>query len=248
LITPSVRVGQVVFDGGDADEGFTVATVTGLDGVDMRSASVDRPQAHGDFELPGFLAARIVTVSGKCFAESPERLGWYRRQLSGLLAGGGTGTVMFDWLGEKVSATGQRVGKPEFIDSVLPGRIADYVIQFRFPNPRLFGESHTFGPASSVSVHHYGNFTAAPVLTVSGSAAGYTIPGPNGKAFIVTQAITADSPHMIDMATGLLTVGGAVVTGGISRGDLWGVPAGSPLVMSVNNGLVLSATVRDTYI
>jgi hypothetical protein len=81
-------------------------------------------------------------------------------------------------------------------------------------------------------------------------ASGYTIEGPDGAEFSVTQAVTTGHPHTIDMRTGLLSVDGAVVYGQVSSGDTWEIPAGSAVSMTlvpVAGSGTLTATVRDTF-
>src|SRR5690606_2498931 len=98
-------------------------------------------------------------------------------------------------------------------------------LTFWAADPRTFGESRTFGPvatATSVATYHYGNFPATPVFTVAGSSpGGYEVQGQGGRRYIVTRPLAHGDPHIIDLATGLLRVGGAVVYGGVSRADSW---------------------------
>ena len=248
MTNPNVRVGGLTFFGGAGSDGFYIKDggLTGLfGGVGVRSDSIPRPQAHGDYDVPVFRSSRMVSIMGPCEADSEERLDFYDRQFTGLLADGQSGRVVFDMPGGPRWGDA-RLAANEF-EPVLWGRRADYMLQLRFANPRLFGEARTF--AEGVPAFHFGNFPAAPVLTVtSASAGGYTISGPSGKQFIVTAPLVSGHPHTIDMATGLLEVDGVVVFGGVSRADTWAVPAGAQGTMTVSGTAVLSALVTDTYI
>lgn len=221
------------------------------DGVDMRRDSVERPQAHGDFELPGFLASRVSSLSGWCRADSHAELLHFRSILTGILGHGGTGKLVARWGGDPRWGMAGRAGPaPKFKVRAKTPRIADWQLQLWFPDPRLYGETRVF--AAGELAHHYGNFPAAPVFTVSGSMpSGYTINGPAGKKYIVTRAVTSGAPHTIDMATGLLSVGGAVVFGAVSRADTWGVPGGAQVahtLVPVSGSGSVSVAVRDTFI
>src|SRR5690554_4546514 len=186
-----VRIGQMVFHG-FADDGF-VLEPGGFkgwdDGVDVRRDMTDRPGAHGSFDVPGFLDSRVVALSGFCFADSEERLSWFRSQLTGLGANGDSFRVVVDHHGSTLWADARLASKPLF-EADGGHASARFEIQFWFADPRKFGESRTFGPAASITAHHYGNFPSAPVLTITGaSASGYTITGPGGRQFVVTRAL-----------------------------------------------------------
>src|SRR5690606_35423009 len=156
---------------------------------------VERPQAHGEFDVPVFRTSRIVSITGPCLADSAEKLDWYSNQLTGLLADGQAGRVVFDIPGGPRWGDARLFDVPDF-EPVLWGERAAWQLQLKFANPRLFGETRTFGPGASVTAHHYGNFPATPVITVSGAApGGYTLTGPDGKQFIVTRPLVAGTPH-----------------------------------------------------
>ena len=218
------------------------------DGLGVRGDSVARPQAHGDFDVPTFFEPRIVALSGTCVAGSAQKLGWFRDQFKTMLVNGGR--VSFDHLGT-VRWGDARLApgtQPKFKVDSGDSLSARFQIQLKFANPRLFGETRTF--AAGTPAHHFGNFAATPVHTVTGvNASGYTINGPDGKTFTVSRAVTAGVPHVIDMATGLLKVGGAVVVGAVTSGDLWAIPGGAQVTHALTgSGLTLSTAVTDTYV
>ena len=256
-----VRVGNVTFFGSKAEtaaggvaSGFVI-TQNGLtgwdDGTNIRRNTVYREQAHGEFDVPGFQSGRVVSVAGICYATSAQQMRYYKAVLGGLLADGGSAQIIFDQVDATTWGFGHLTGQTRFTP-VLPASLSNYQIQFWFPDPRRYGPSNTFGPASSVTAVHYGNFTAAPVLTVAGSMpSGYTVAGPAGKVFTVTAAVVSGSPHTIDMATGYLTIGGVIQTGVVTVANTWGVPPGQTVTMTltpVSGSGTLTAAVKDTSI
>ena len=246
----SVRVGAVEFKG-LTDKGFLIGP-EGFKGWDdstpTKRQSVDRPWAHGAFGIRGFRDVRVVTLAGHCFADSEQQLNWYDSQLTGLLADGDIGRIVVEHSGVTTWADCYLDDETQF-DMIAAGALATFQIKFWCPNPRKFGDAHTF--ASGVPAFHYGNFPATPVHVVSGAMSGYTIYGPAGKQYVVTAPVVAGHPHTIDMATGYLSIDGAVVAGAVSQADTWAIPAGAQvthaLVPTSGSG-TLATTVIDTYI
>ena len=252
-----VQIGSVTFWGlliaQDNGEGFQINPdgFSGWDdGVDMRRDTSNMPQAFGSFDVPGFGDSRVLSLTGYCFANTPERLGWWRSRLTGI--GGDGGLVRVSVLHEGLTLWGDArlASKTKFDVMGSVGWVATYQLQLWFANPRKFGNTAIF--AGGVAASHYGNFPATPMHTVTGSAAsGYTINGPAGKAFVVTTPVVAGHPHTVDMATGFLTVDGAIVVGGVTQGDTWAIPGGSTATHTLTvpvGSAVLSTAVIDTYI
>lgn len=216
-----------------------------------KGQTVARPD-HGDFDLPVFKTARIVTIAGNALARSDVELQVMGSRLTGL---GGSGqllrmTVAMD--GRWTWADGRVVNEVQWPE-IYPGqKVAEFQVQFKFANPRKYGQTQMAGPGTTVLGEHRGNFPASPVLTVAGSmAAGYTINGPAGKAFVVTQAVVTGHPHTIDMATGLLSIDGATVYGAVAQGDLWTIPGGTSVSMTLvptSGAGTLASAVKDTFI
>lgn len=225
------------------------------DGVTVKGESVSRPSQHGDYELPTYLESRIVSLSGNCLADSPERLGQLRRQFTGLLVGA-VGNVVFEHLGSTVwGRAGLAPGvQKKFKVNAATSTDARFQLQLKFADPRLFGESRAFAAATSLSLQHYGNFLSLPVLEVTGSMpSGYSVNGPDGRKFTVTQALTAGQTHRIDMNTGRLYRNGVLQVGWVSRTETWGIPAGSlgvpyTLAPVSGTGLISAPSVLDTFI
>jgi phage-related protein len=255
-----VRVGAVTFHGSrlDTTSGFIIEPdgLKGLDdGVTIRRNIIDRPQRPGSFDTEGFPGDRIVTISGFCVTDTPERLNHLRSQLTGLLADGKSRPASFDFDGHSLSGAARLAAQTRFTRFGGDPTAARFQIQLWFPDPYLYGTLHRFGPVENdvaLVAHHFGNVAASPKLTVEGSMpGGYTIEGPDGKVYQVTAAATTGHPHTIDMATGLLRVDGDVIHGALGTVSTWTYPSGvivSQLLNPVTGSGTLTIDVRDTVL
>lgn len=218
-------------------------------GTEVRRDEVVIPGGHGSFDTPGLLSARVVSISGYAIARSQEKLGHLRGMLTGAGAAGDKLRIIVDLQGETLWADGRLTGQPSFVDSGGVRR-ARFQTQFWFPDPRKYGDTRT--SASGAGAFHYGNFPASPVITVTGSMpSGYTITGPVGRTYVVTQALTSGHAHRIDMRTGRLYLDGVLQVGAVSVGQTWAVPGGAAVVHTltpVSGTGVLSVAVTDTFI
>lgn len=224
------------------------------DGVDIRRESVARVQAHGDYDVPGFLTSRTVPYSGWCRAPDSETLLHYRSQITGLLADGSSAVMVVDRPGGSMWAPVRLASMTKFRVRAKTPRVADWQLQLWMADPRLFGDAVTFPTErhSLAEVHHRGNFPALPVLEIKGAATGgYTITGPAGKKYTVTRALVAGQTHRIDMRTGLLEINGVIVMGGVTIADTWAIPPGIHVphtITAVGGAASLTVTPPDTFI
>ncbi|WP_193596069.1 hypothetical protein [Microbacterium sp. YJN-G] len=244
-----VRVGGVTFHGSDPAaapvEGFVFVEFEGWnDAPSARGEKVPRPDAHGDFDLPVTRGPRLVTMSGWCRASSPERMGHFRSQLTGLLADGQLGRIIVDEFGVTQWADVRIYGDPRFRKRGR-SRYADWSIAFRSPDARKYGETREF--AAGETAVHYGNFPATPTHRVTGTAGGYTINGPSGKKFTVTSG-PGSGTDRIDMATGRVYRNGVLMLGIVSQGDLWTVGPGLPGVVHTISAGTLTTEATDTFV
>lgn len=217
-------------------------------GVEMRHDTIPRPSSHGDFDAPGFLSGRIITLSGLILTADDSAFEAAIKALEALLADGSAGELEVQQTSGTYTAEVRRHGAPD-IAVVVYGRVGRYQLQFWSPDPRRYGVTHTYGPGAVVAgVEQDGNFPAWPVLTVEGSAGGgYTVTGPGSKLITVTEPLVSGNPHTIDLSTGGLYVDGVRVVGGVSVYQPWSVPVGSSVSVSVSAGTV-TVEVRDTFI
>lgn len=246
------RLGSVEFKGSfdQPRHGFYIGSDQfdgWLDGTDVRGDMVDLPLAHGSFDLPRYRTSRTVTMGGLCYASSRRELLWMRSQFTGLLADGSSGRFTVDMEGWTTFADLRLAAQPTF--RRVPGGVpfAQYSLALWSPDPRIFGDTQTV-TGTSVTAFHYGNFPADPVVTVAGPrVGGYTITGPGGALFTVTQDPGAGHAHTIDFATGLVSLDGVVQSGVITNADTWTVGPGQQVAMSISSGS-MTVAVKDTYI
>lgn len=214
------------------------------DQPDVRSDDVARPLANGNFPPQSFLEAKDLRMAGFLVAKSHallvremNRMYRLRRELvrltvrePGLTTWGDVEVrkVRFDPLGFA----------PE----------ASFQIDLHMPDPVKTGASETF--ASGEVASHRGNYESTPILTVTttaGMPSGYRINGPDGKHYIVAQALTAGQVHEIDLETGWLYRNGVLQPAtAVSRAETWVVPAGPGFPMTlvpVSGSGVLAARV-----
>ncbi|QLD10888.1 hypothetical protein [Microbacterium oleivorans] len=220
------------------------------DGVTMRSETIARPQAHGDFDTPGYLSGRLVPMKGTCFADSMEDLEEMRDMFVGHGGDGGKFTVTVERNGRTLFGSArQAAGTTPTFEDIGTGRRAKWSASWWFPDPLKYGAAFDFPAGQTVLAVHRGNFPARPRLRVYGDAGGgYTITGPGGRLIVITRPLVAGQPHTFDTATGRLTIGGARALGGIARSDLFTLPPTSATTISVSNGLTLQVLGNETYL
>lgn len=248
-----IRTGSLeMFGNQPRHEGFNITRWRGWnDGVSAHQDQVAIPQGDGAYDVPSGLNSREINVEGYCEASSIEKLGWYRRILTGLPGVKLARQITVEVLGNTEWALGKVIDKPEF-DEWGGQPFADFSVDFWCPKPQIFGElANVDGPAKSVVANNYGNFPATSVLTINGSmAGGYIINGPLGRKFIVTEPLVTGRPHTIDMVNGNLYVDGALTFNRVSRADTWATPGGGSVVMSITGAGTgtITARTRDTTV
>jgi hypothetical protein len=248
-----VRMGGIDFHGGEGFDGFYMGA-EGLvgwdDSPDVRFDAIQRENADGDYDVPVYFGARVVTVSGFCYAKSSAELGVYRNRLMGVPAGSTRVTATVHGL--TTFADGSMAAASKFqVD--IPGRRAAYQFSRRCVNPKRYGglnESVSAGDGT-FTTSHYGNARAATKFIVAGTGDRWRITGPGGRSVLVTQRLYDGHPHVYDMLTGQLSIEGAVQYGGVDTADSWTIPPGRTLqhTLSVSGGsATATALTYDTYI
>lgn len=248
------RIGGLIFEGNPTTrEGLFTIGESGLSGwfekPPTRSfGGGDRPTADGGFDVPILTSARPITLNGHILASSQAELEHMKNQLTGLLPGGGAGKLVVDsdlgstWANVRV--VGARPGANK-------GEETDYTLQLVANDPRRYGETHTTEPGVSVSAYHYGNATATPVIYVTGvMPSGYTINGPGGRTFVVSQGLAAGQTHEIRMRSGWLYRNGVWQRTGVARAQTWGIPPGKQVLMTlspVSGSGSMTVLPTDTY-
>lgn len=221
----------------------------GDDAPSVRREAVARSGQHGAHEAPGYRDARVIALSGTIIAETPDKLQHMRDQLTGILAWGQAGRMTLHRPTGAVWAKVMLADTPTVKVRGVTQREATFQIQFWAPDPRLYGEVREY-PAG-VAATHRGNFPAAPELIITGPAPdGYTIAGPGGRQYVVTQPLAAGQTHRIDMVTGWLYRDEVLQTGAVQQARTWEVQPGLPGAVHTIAGAVGSFTVQltDTFV
>jgi hypothetical protein len=233
-------------DGTDStDSPYTITRITGLDdGVGTRRDAVDRPAAHGQFGLPGYLTGRPVTIEGEIYTHSPQEQDHAVLALSGILAAGGMGRLTLESGGETTWMLVQRNGAPT-ITRDRWGLFATYTLQLWAVDPRRYGETRAF--PGGQAAYHYGNFPATPEHEVTGTVGGYTISGPDGRAFTLSSG-PGSGTDRVDMASGRVYRNEVLLLGIVTQADLWAIPPGMPGVVQTVSAGSLTTTVVDTFV
>jgi len=221
------------------------------DSPDPKGESADRPNADGEFDLPVYSQARLITIGGNFHAKSHgqlhEAMNFFTGAMSGRLTVAGHGSVQW--------ADAKRNSGVKF--TPVTDVFAQWQVRLKCVDPRKYGDMNTYTVPSSTAyttVFHRGNAVGYPTVVVAGSMpGGYVLQSSGGAEYRVTTALTSGNPHTIDMATGLLVRGGSVVSGGVTRADIWRIQGGSTAtnmrLQPITTGTA-TATVSmlDTYI
>lgn len=218
-------------------------------GGETRQQNVERPGAHGLFDLPIYQGARVVTIDGHALAWSEYELGKLRRQVAAIGARGPRFRVFVEHQGETLSGVFRRGAKPTFEDAGVRHGLhrARFMIQLVAADPRLYGKDREYSAGEPVV--HYGNFPAAPWFEVVGPHPAYSI-GAGAKLFVVDTAVPAGSTDTISMASGWARRDGVLLRTSVSRADTWEVQPGLPGLVHMFSGDSSKFTVRvtDTYV
>jgi phage-related protein len=243
-------IGGILFEGAPADptEAFVIDPEgwSGWDeGVTMRRDETARPGTHGAFDAPGFMSARVVSISGWIIAPTPSALATMRTQLTGLLSDGGSDTLTVETAAGETWAEVRLAGQTAVTVQGSETE-ARFQVQFWSPDPRRYGAAHSFGPGASLTtVEHDGNFPAIPIVTVAGAVtAPYTVAS-QGHSVTVTQSVTSGHEHTIDMGTGWVYLDGVLQSGVTSAVDVFTIPPGGPV--TVTGPSTMTVDVVDTY-
>ncbi|KKX97742.1 phage distal tail protein [Microbacterium sp. Ag1] len=235
-------------------EGFALVDFEGWgEPPSMESESISTPGRPGITDAKGEHGARLVTMGGWFRVVRMEDMFEHRRAFAGLLSGGQASTLVVDELGETETATVRKFGEARFRRRGSTG-FADWSLKVRAADPSKLGlVTEIFHGADLIS--HHGNYYATPTIHVTATTTmtgGYTIYGPGGRSYVVTQTLPAGSTHVIDMSTGWITLNGVQQIGAVSRADVWTIPPGAPQVYHVlvptSGAGVLSTTVTDNSV
>jgi hypothetical protein len=218
------------------------------DSPEIKGETADRSSADGEYDMPTYNEARLVTVSGHL--HSPNAA--VQQEAMHFLSGPMSGRLQVELNGSTLWADAKRNSAVNF--NPVTGKLLQWQVRLKCPDPRKFGDTNKFTitPGQTVTVFHYGNYAATPIVTVTGDfPSGYTLWGPGGKTYVVTVALAAGTTHTIDMAHGLLRTNQYYFTGGVGDADVWTVAPGqaSTIGLSAPSGSGTAvASIIDTFI
>lgn len=218
------------------------------DSPDPKGETEDRANADGEYDLPIYNQARLITIGGHLHtaghAQTHEAMNFLTGPMSGRFQVSGHGSVQW--------ADAKRSSGVKF--TPITDTFAQWQLRLKCPDPRKFGASRTF--LASVGVNaaafHGGNYEAAPRFVVSGSMpGGYTL-WVGGQSFTVTRALTSGNAHTINYDDGRLRIGGSVIHGGLGTTSTPRIRPGTTATVAitpVTTGTATAAlTLLDTYI
>lgn len=133
----NATLGGLTFVGGEGAATYTIWE-DGLngwfEGVEMRRETIPRPNGNGDFDAPGYLGARYITLTGLILADDAAAFEAAMKALEDLLADGGMDTFAVEQETGTYTAQVRRHGSPE-IAIEMWGKRARYRLQLWAPNP-----------------------------------------------------------------------------------------------------------------
>lgn len=222
-----VRLGSFTFHSDDypGDTGFTISAWQGwTDGPGQRRDSAARVGGHGSHDAPSFSVDRSFTFRGRYNGSSVADVEQMGEALAGLEGHGLPVTVQR----ANVRWADARVDRVRF-DEAGYAAWADYQVELWLPDPRKFGDLHTWTVANggSSTMHHYGNAAAAPRFVVSGPhPSGYSITATGRPSFQVDAPLPSGSTDVVDFATGRVRRNGVALVGAVPFPRVWSVPGG----------------------
>ena len=219
------------------------------DSPEIKGETVAHDDADGDYDLPIYNEARLITVGGTLRATNRADLLSGRNKLAGRMAG----RLQVEDTQGILWAEAKRNSKLRFV--LVNDNLANWQVRLKCVDPRKFGDTRTWSGSvgsNAANIFHRGNYNATPQFVVSGSMpGGYTLTI-RGQVFNVTAPLVSGHPHSIDYGTGRLRIDGAIVHGGLGWGFTPLVPPGVITALSIEPITTGTATAQltllDTYI
>lgn len=207
---------------------------------------MDRANADGEYDLPIFNQARLVTVGGNFYAKNHEQM----HEAGNFLTAAMLGRLQVTMHGKTQWADAKRNSGIRF--TPITDVIAQWQLRLKCPDPRKYGDTQSF-PLSSeyTNLFHWGNYRASPIVTVTGNApGGYTIQEPGGVSYQVTGQLLPGQTHTVDFRTGVFRINGYIISGQTGITDIWYIEPGNAKGMRVTSAGTVNATatVTDTFI
>ena len=221
------------------------------DRPEPKSKGVSRTIADGSFKTPIDYENRLITINGRVKSSNHD----YLHQAAGIITSlgfRGGAKLLVDGHGPAQWATVDPRG------SATCEFETDTYLRFQIPleaiDPFKYGEARSFSAAvgEGFDVYQRGTVPAIPTVTVTGSFPGGYELTLGGRLVTVERAVTSGSPHVVDMRTGILRVGGSVDRGGIVYSELFKIAPGMPqnfyTVARTSGTGTVKVAFNDTYI
>lgn len=191
-----------------------------------RREAVQHALAHGEFDVPVKLPARVITVDGYVIARTAFDLNRMCHQIRGWGAAGDRFTLSVELQGETLASMVRSVKRDAVDTGDRSGGFysAEFQVQMIAADPRKYAAVESFTATPSAWVASRGNFPTHPVIEIPDAPSAYTVTSPGGT-FAVTGAPSGGT-HRIDMSTGRVTRDGVWIPDA-GRGPLWAVPDGT---------------------
>jgi hypothetical protein len=133
----NATLGGLTFVGDGSAATYTLEKLDGwFGGVEMRREMIPRPNSDGDFDSPGYLGGRVITLSGLILAaDDAAAFETAMMALEDLLADGSMAEFAVTQAGGTYTAQVRRHGAPDIDASVLYGSVGRYQVQLWAPDP-----------------------------------------------------------------------------------------------------------------
>lgn len=231
--------------------GFNIESIKGWKPgtVSARTEFIDIEDGHGEYDMPVFRSRRTIELAGYVVADSADDLARMGDRFAGLLASGDLGRVTFDEGGLRRWANVRIHGTPSF-EPTYRAR-ADFELELRAPDPRIVGKPIR-QVGTVVDVVNRGTFPATPRIQIDGNGNHtYTVTGPGGRRWVVTQDLVPEHAHVLDFETGDLIIDGNVILDGLEEADPWTCPPSKSTRITLDPGgntAVMTISTPPTWI
>lgn len=242
--------GVTIGDGSSIEEIYTLTSITGWQGgVDFQRERTPRPAKHGEFSAQSWKSGRLVRVEFEVLTPASRgvtHVDAIDRVLAILEDGTEGELAVTDNHGRRLTAEGSRWGEPEIVENV-EGFLSAVALRFLVPDPRRYGDTKTFDPASSLTLFHYGNTAALPDLRVTGPSNGYVLEFSTGDVVRVPGNLGASESDALSGATQWVKRTGVVGPLNGVTGHVPEIPRGKDVTVTLRGARAVAGTVQHTY-
>lgn len=245
-----IFIGDQVLHGSDRSGDWIVESLEGWhEPPSPKGSTVDRVNGHGEFDVPDYYSARMVTVSGILFHKTRAH-GIHAMEALGAAMSLAARQLVVTDAGATRSVDAKLAGL-DWTEAARSGM--RFQARFRCVDSFKYGERRYKSVASggSDTVFHRGTVGAWPRVTISGSMPdGYTVTI-GGQSVSVPMGIPSGATHTIDYRRRRLYINGSLFMGAFGSQNFRSIPPGqrtSVSLSAVSGSGSAGVTVYDTYI